>query len=90
MNKNIEKLAIAAGYDIKKLNAYENFDHERFARLIVQAFTSVCDQAAEGNARVSYQLAETKDVTSACVSKGAQIQAEKLSASIKTLFGIEE
>jgi len=63
---------------------------ERFARLIVGECAGLCDQAAEENARTFYTVTETREIGPALVSKGSQLQAEKLSHQIKQHFGVDE
>lgn len=59
---------------------------EKFAELMLKDCIMMCDVAAESNARCAYQFCEVKDVDSSLVSKGAQVQAEKLSNAIKKHF----
>jgi hypothetical protein len=64
--------------------------NEKFAELIVGECVGLCDKAAEENARTFYTVTETQEVGPALVSKGSQVQAEKLSRQIKQHFGVEE
>ena len=66
------------------------FDAKKFAELIVRECIGLCDKAAEENARTFYTVTETQEVGPALVSKGSQVQAEKLSRQIKQHFGVEE
>ena len=65
-------------------------DLEEFAELIVLECAGLCDKAAEENARTVYTFTETQEVGPALISKGSQVQAEKLSRQIKKHFGVEE
>jgi len=85
MNERILKLAEQAGF--------LNKDEESigyFAELIVKECAGLCDKAAEENARTFYTVTETQEVGPALVSKGSQVQAEKLSRQIKKHFGVGE
>ena len=62
----------------------------KFAELIVLECAGLCDKAAEENARTVYTFTETQEVGPALISKGSQVQAEKLSRQIKKHFGVEE
>ena len=64
--------------------------NKKFAELIVGECVGLCDKAAEENARTFYTVTETQEVGPALVSKGSQVQAEKLSRQIKEHFGVEE
>jgi len=65
-------------------------DPVKFAESIVRECIGLCDKAAEENARTFYTVTETQEVGPALVSKGSQVQAEKLSRQIKQHFGVEE
>ena len=65
-------------------------DPFKFAELIVRECAGLCDKAAEENARTFYTVTETQEVGPALISKGSQVQAEKLSRQIKKHFGVEE
>jgi hypothetical protein len=95
MNQRIQELALESGawhqvYGNRMFMIDEHFDIEKFARLIVQECAGLCDKAAEENARTFYTVTETQEVGPALVSKGSQVQAEKLSRQIKQHFGVEE
>ncbi len=83
MNEQIKSIALECH------NPYGNFDLEKFAELIVRECIGLCDKAAEENARTFYTVTETQEVGPALVSKGSQVQAEKLSRQIKQHFGVE-
>ena len=97
MNQRIRELAEQAGF-----HPEDNYDHtnwhaaghnpvfEKFAELIVKKCAGLCDKAAEENARTFYTVTETQEVGPALVSKGSQVQAEKLSRQIKQHFGVAD
>lgn len=86
MNERIRQLMIEAGYAAPELATRG----QKLAELIVRECAGLCDKAAEENARTFYTVTETQEVGPALVSKGAQVQAEKLSRQIKEHFGVSE
>jgi len=92
MNERIDELMIQAGARFEMMNwvHYDDFEYKKFVELIVLECAGLCDKAAEENARTFYTVTETQEVGPALVSKGSQVQAEKLSRQIKQHFGVEE
>ena len=91
MNERIRELMAEVGMSVDYLtNTKQIVLIEKFAELIVQECVGLCDKAAEENARTFYTVTETQEVGPALVSKGSQVQAEKLSRQIKKHFGVEE
>ena len=99
MNERIRELAVEAKIEFtydpteKPIRAFVECwedELEKFAELLIRECVGLCDKAAEENARTFYTVTETQEVGPALVSKGSQVQAEKLSRQIKQHFGVEE
>ena len=89
MNERIRELAHEAGLPTYNPEGIPT-KLEKFAQLIVRECAGLCDKAAEENAITFYTVTETQEVGPALISKGSQVQAEKLSRQIKKHFGVEE
>jgi hypothetical protein len=91
MNERIKELAVQAGFDDRGSNhtAYMNFDHEKFAELIVR-------ECAKLNKHQSYELMgvitdveEGDGFDDVCLNTVKRV-ADHLAKDLKEHFGVEE
>ena len=67
-----------------------DFQLEKFAKLIALECMVMCDKAVEENLKTYDEFIKNKEFELAMISKGAAVQAEKLSKHLKQHFGIEK
>ena len=91
MNERIRLLAEQAGFIDRGSNhtAYMDFDHEKFAELIVQECVEICNQAILQNQDTLSKLNE-HELHEKLVIRGSILQAQKLGNGINQYFGVGE